>query len=74
MFAAPPTEDAPTSLKRALSLPAGELRFTSRSTMRAWVRSIATSRSAILGLPGIVIVEVTRPGPSGIVCGTSVEV
>jgi len=74
MFVITPAVVNPTSLNKALSLPAGELRLTSRSAIRLWVRLMATSRSAIRGLPGMVMVEVTWPGPSGIVCGTSVEV
>ena len=42
--------------------------------MNVWFRLIVTSRSAMRGLPGTVRVEVTEPGPVGMVTGTLVLV
>ena len=44
------------------------------SCIRAWLSTIVTSMSAIRGLPGTVMAELTRPVPGPMVFGTSVLV
>ena len=69
-----PTVVEPTSVNSATVLPSGDVSVTSRSAMKLWVRSTATFNWPIRTSSGMVRVEVTIPGPVGMVTGTSVLV